>query len=80
MVFLPLNQEIEWFLPPSRVREQENMDISMFIKNRIWQMWFQAISPFAVNIFTVPLGVPDPDGVCMLLLGLLILGNTVIQG
>ena len=29
---------------------------------------------------TVPLGTPDPDGVCILLLGLLILGNTIIHG
>lgn len=55
--FHSLIQEIWWFSPPSWGREQGKIDISMFIKNRIWQMQLQAISPFAVNIFTLSLWV-----------------------
>lgn len=33
-------------------------EISIFRKNRIWQMPFQAISPFAENLFTHPSGCP----------------------
>lgn len=38
---------------------RKKMDISMCVKNGIWQMQFQAISPFAVSVFTLSLWVPQ---------------------